>query len=81
MRGGKSTLTHLRIVRVVFVSFPAIWVGVGMMMSAELLFWVIIHHINFLKVDLFLFEDVAAGFADNAMHIPYPSYVLADQGA
>ena len=60
VRGRESALADLRVVRVILVSLLAARVRISMMVRAELLFGVVVHHIYFLEIDLFFLENIAA---------------------
>ena len=50
-------------------------------MRAELLLRIVVHHIDFSQVQLLVLENVAARFAYYTIHVANASDVFSDEGA
>ena len=72
-----STFTYLRVVAVVVVTFTASWVWV-LGVRPKLSLGIIIHHIYFGEVDLFVFQNVTAWFT-NTIHVSNSSDIFSYQ--
>lgn len=70
--------TNLWIVRIVVVPFTTAGIGFLVVVGAELLLRVVVHHVDLGQVDLLFFQNITARLSYNTVHVTYSGNVLAN---
>ena len=81
VRRGQAALAHLWVVSIIVISFGTRWIRIVVVVRAELLLRIVVHHIDFRQVQLLVLENVAARFAHYTIHVADAGDVLTDERA